>query len=416
MLNSKSPGGASAFSGTTARTSRTAQELEDLEVEGFLDALPDLFSASEKLLKYLLPSKISEVNVDEVREQLGVKNSRAQKNHLRLSDAFQVHRQVFGNGPLIDIRRILRALVGLRDLSSMSVTQWRPDPLLQKANLTLLILNVLNHPATAEVEVFWEELNQSFPQNFLEDQGDLEASTLQQTLQLALEIRTQYAIMLIGRHVGQQTFDIDVILRQVFNEPSSSIRGWAFENMHTEDLPKFFQKAVLQRQLRMRQIYQQAIENNSDDAEVLTSLSTAFPWARFSFEIVSWASDRLRYVQNRITVRGGVEAIVGSLSAEVQHRREILPSQHENDGDRAESPEVPLTFSLPPEMPPTTSEHTSSRKVKNIKQGLNIGLFKYVLGKPTTTSPDTNRSFTCKFLLTSAPALTLPSQRPKRLI
>ena len=373
MLSSKSPGGASAFSGTTARTSRTARDFEEHIADSLLDALPDLVSASDKLLGALIPPEISETTVDRISRQLQAKNSRAQNNLLRLSAAFQVHQEVYSAGILIDISEVLKALVGSKDLRDQSGEPWRPDVLFQKANLTVLVANVLNPRVTAEAESFWHEVDQSFLRNMVRERGNFGHSTSHQASTLALEIRTQYAIMIVTRSAKLPESDLGVIVDGIFGEPSR-LRGWNLVGLSAGTLPTDFEEAVLQRQEEFRHILQKF----ANETDIVTSLATAFPWTRFSCDIMEWASGRLKDIGATVSAAGGVEGIVKRLSDEVQKRKELLSSTPEDDGIRAASPEVELDYDLPSKKAHTTSESTrDTPDMRSRGQELNLGLFRY---------------------------------------
>ncbi|KAK4691784.1 hypothetical protein P7C71_g5292, partial [Lecanoromycetidae sp. Uapishka_2] len=193
---SKSPGGASAFSGTTARTSLSARELSDISSEELLDALPDLAAASNKMLALLVPSPLSEASVKGIVDQLRTKDSRANKNLRRLCSSFQVQKDIFGSESYISQRRTLRVLLGTKQTSDLGAAQWGPEALLHKANLAVLASDILSHSMQEQADQIVEELEQAFPSSFLEGFVQSETPTTEssalslETLRLAIEIRT----------------------------------------------------------------------------------------------------------------------------------------------------------------------------------------------------------------------------------
>ena len=372
-----SPGGASAFSGTTVRASRNAQELEDLISEGLLDALPDLSSASDKLLDFLIPKNPSETAVNDIRQQLGSKNSRSSKNFQRLNNAFNVQREIFGSGLFVDLRKILKALVDLRDIAESTPGPWRPDALLQKANVAALTAKILTSSSASEVDHFWEELDQYFPNYFVTDRVDFESP---QTFQLALEIRTQYAVTQLTQRVNQSDFDSDKILAQIFNERGESFRGWDCDGMRADDLPKKFKKTLLLRFSEIRGKCQKALQPSPNNSELTTVLLSSFPWAKFSYVFVTWAKGHVEELKDVVNQNGGTEIMVRSLSDEIQRRKGSQSARQENPTLRDESPRVVLDFEPPSEISNSISVQSEISNAKKTRvDGLKTTAFRYVL-------------------------------------
>ena len=75
----------SAFSGTTVRTSRTANEFKGYSAFDLLDALPDLSSGADKVLGWLVPvDEVSEETVGNICNELQNNGSRTSKVSPRL--------------------------------------------------------------------------------------------------------------------------------------------------------------------------------------------------------------------------------------------------------------------------------------------------------------------------------------------
>ncbi|KAL9100002.1 MAG: hypothetical protein Q9163_004568 [Psora crenata] len=376
ILNQKPPGDIFQLSGSTTRTSRTVHDFEELDADSVIDALPDLLCASDNLLNFLVPSDVSEPTIKTVMEQLQLKSSRAQMKFHRLHGAFQAHRNAFGGRELIDIPRVLSVLYRPEHVPEKDITLWRPNVLLQKANIAILIASVFSPASTSETLYFWEELDRSFPNNLIDEGEDIEPATLRQNLQLALDIRTQYAIIQIARRDQMPYLDMDMIVAQTFEDVSGFLRGWQFNGMQADELPEDFKSAIFQRRLAIRETFYKSMERSQDEAAALASLSTVFSWSQFSCDVVRWANARLDIIGTIILARGGVEGLCESLSRETRQGKALPLSPFGGNGIRAESPEVQLHFEIPPELLRTASKETAdARKMKKRGRAPRLGLF-----------------------------------------
>ena len=380
--DSKSPGGVSAFSGTTARTSRSAQELVELSSEDMLDALPDLSSASDKILSYLMPPEISETTIASITNQLQKKDSRTNKNLRRLGNTFQVQRDIFGGESYIDPNAALRVFLGMRNASDNRAGVWRPDPLLQKANLAVLAPSVLSYPWQNQNDQFIEVLEQSFPLPFMT--GFSPPDTLapgfsalsMQTLQLALEIRTQYVIILLTRLLGQPNFDSDVVLQEVFYQDTKNLKGWDFVSLRSEDMTKELQQTILSRLQHLRQAFTEtSLTSFEGRAASIEQLKTTFPWQDFVRQAIIWINLRLHEIEAQVISSGGPEGIAQALNDEIQRKRlaqkSIVDGSTTVDDDDAQ---IELNYEAPSD---TTSEQQQVLLRKPTKaNAFKLGQFK----------------------------------------
>lgn len=387
---SKSPGGASALSGTTARTSLSARDLSDSSSEEMLDALPDLADASSKILGFLIPMGISEASITSVAPQLRTKDSRASKNLRRLGSTFQVQRDIYGSDSYINPRGILRVLLGTKQIQGKDRGKWRPDALLHKANVAVLASSILSHSMQEWNDQLVEELEQAFPICFVESIVQSEIPTpgssalIHETFQLALEIRTQYAILSFARYAGQRNFDFDDVLHQIFFKNGNSLKGWAILGLRGEDLTGGFQEVVVQRLEELRDTFITTSENPTGTVEVLKK---NYSWAKFVQQTIGWIRQRLVEIEMQIELHGGAQDIYQSLSNEIQ-RRKLAELTISSDGDADVSPLLVLTYEPPSEASLTTSDqhdtsHLSARtkklKVQHYRSVTNAILLSHIL-------------------------------------
>ena len=350
-LTSKSPGGASAFSGTTVRTSLPVQDAADPNTEGMLDALPDLSEAADKLLGCLVPSEISDAIIISKMTKLHTKGTTASVNWRRHRNAFQAQRELYGSDSYINPSAALKTLLGTKQLSEATSGPWRPDALFQKANLAVLASSIFTR-RWQEDDQFIEDLEQAFPRYFTEALASSDtlmaghSMLIMDTFQFALEVRTQYAIMLLARYSARPNFDSDVVLHQVFYKNEDVLKGWGVPGIHSEDLTDEFEDAVLKRLAQLREAFTDILENAVAGIE---RLRATFPWSSFLHRTVAWISERMKEIEAQITASGGNQAICESLSDEVQRLRWARPSMNYDD--------LVLNYEPPSEASNTASEH-----------------------------------------------------------
>lgn len=375
---SKSPGGVSAFSGTTARTSRSTQDLSDLSTEGMLDAFADLLSASDQMLRFLIPREISEASITAHMAQLQTKRSSANVNMTRLATMLSANRDMFGSESYIALQDILGTLVG-KDLGSNdNPPPWRPDALLQKANLAVLASSIFSHSWRIQDAQLIEEIEQLFPMPFLE--GFLASETplagysqlSNETFQLALDIRTQYAIMLLARHARQPNFDPNAVLLQVFYEDDKTLRGWGVRGLRAEDLTGEDQHTILLRLENLRATFARSEHDFATDREPFQS---SIPWTTLVQQTISWINLRLAEINRQISVHRGAERIIEALRQEVQRARLANSSLNDDGANDAGSPQILLEYDFPPEAETAAEPQDSPRKLTRTKT-LKLGQFR----------------------------------------
>ncbi len=361
LLNDKSPSIVSVFSGTTARTSRSAQELLSPDPVDMLDALEDLSDASDKLLRLLALPDTSNAAIDSMRRDLKDPESRMSKNLRRLCKSFLASRDLYGSNLYIHIPTVLRALLGGERTASITYGPWRPDPLLQKANICTLLLTVFESSQKLDGKQAIEELEQDFPISFLHSFVSPEllsahagSSALKEdTFNLGLELRTQYAIILLTRYIGRPNFDPDAILLQVFYQEKNRLRGWDVVGLRAEELPKGFEDMIQHRLNLIRKYFSEEPQASQLGELVdIERVKAQFSWDDFVAEVVAWSSARLDELQRQINVGngGGAENIKRTLELRVRNTLIANPASKGDATNVDESgPEVELNYDLPSE-------------------------------------------------------------------
>ena len=379
--NSKSPGGLSAFSGTTARTSFPTQDLTELSPEVMLDTLSDLSDAADKLLSFVIPAELSEVSVATTIAQIQNKDTREHKNVRRLGDTFERQRKEYGGDSYINVEDTLRRLLGKKAIPIDEQTaSWRPDALLQKANLAILVLRMLSSEEQDRKEHFLEKTAGTFPQPFAQGLGHPESLTpecsalAEATFRFALEVRTQEAIMLLAQNLGKMNFDPDAALLQMFYDVNE-LKGWAVPGLRVLELRKEAKDIILGRVEQLRGAFKSTSSDGKSSA--VESLRENFPWTIFAQQMVAWAGQRLVEIEIQTTTHGGAKAICQKLNDVIQSgtRRKSLDS---GDVDyESDRPELRLEYDTPLESRGTSEQQDTSVTPARANE-LNLPLFRSV--------------------------------------
>ena len=370
--NYKSPAGLSAFSGTTARISLPAQDPTDLSSEDMLDTLPDLLEASEKLLSFVIPAEVTEASTLKTMAELQTSDNRAHKKFKRLGDTFERQRKEYGGDSYIDVEETLRRLLGKKagPIDEQTAT-WRPDALLQKANLAILMSRMLSIAEQDVNNQILEDLAGTFPRPFVQRLGLPESLTpecsalAEATFELALELRTQEAIMLLARHVGKINFDPEAALLQVYFQDANTLKGWTVSGLRMADLGREAKDAMIERVNQLREAFSLNIPMSSAGPSLgVESLRVRYPWAGFAQKMITWAGQRRMEIEIQIMTYGGVKAICQGL-VDVIHSGSLGHSSERGDVDNeSDSPErlleVRLDYTSPSESRATSEQQDAS--------------------------------------------------------
>ena len=367
----KSPRTVSSISGTTVRTSHSAQELNDSDPEGMLDALPDLLGAANKILNLLAPRNAHPSYIIKSHKDLQDPGSRATRNLQRLKGTFWLQRGLYGSEHYVNHPLALRALLKVRHFNEVGSGPWRPDGVLQTANLTTLAMTILpaqKHDPSAQHAL--EKLGRDFPTPFLHgfevtptgSNASMGNSTmLENTFAMALEVRTQFFIMLLSRHMDLPNFDPDTVLKQVFFKSENAVKGWDTPGLRAEELSMQQVKVIKDHVRVIRDTFpedSQALE--SGQFVDLDRLNAMFPWYTFRAKIASWCRMRQDEIEGQLEYQGGLENIVQALGDEIKRRETFLTLNAQGEGTDGDgrSDLVQLHDEPPPEPSEATSDHS----------------------------------------------------------
>lgn len=365
----KSPGGLSAFSGTTARISLPTQELTEVSLEDMLDTLPYLLDASENLLSFVIPAELSEISLDNAVARLQNLDAREKRKLERLGKTFEMQRgDIYGGDSYINVaetlRRLLRRKVGP---INEKTARWRPDALFQKANLAILVLRLLSFVEQDQKDQLLEDVASTFPRPFaqrlvLPENSTPECSALAEaTFQMALEVRTQEVIMLLTRHVGKLNFDLSTALLQVFYDGNVHIKGWAVPGLRTADLRQEAKDRIQGRVEQLREAFNVPVSFDSQSSGV-ESLRVHFPWTTFAQRLVAWAGQRRTEIEIQTTTYGGAQAICQGLMDVIQSERLGQSLDRDDVANESDGSEVRIEYDTPSESHATWEQQGQSRR------------------------------------------------------
>ena len=335
-----------------------------------LDTLPDLVDASEKLLSFVIPAELSEASVESAVARLQNQNTRENKKFKRLGDIFERLRKEYGGTSYINVGETLRRLLGRKaGPIDEQTAPWRPDAFLQKANLAILVSRMLSLAEQDQKDEFLEDVASTFPRPFAQRFGlpknlTPECSALAEaTFDVALEVRTQEAILLLIRHAGKSNFDFDTVLHQVFYDANVHIKGWAVAGLRTADLRKEAKDIILGRVKQLREAFGLNVPVGFDSQSYgAESLRVTFPWTTFTQRLIAWAGQRLTEIEIQTTTYGGAQAICQGIIDVVQSGRLRASLGMDDVGNESDGSEIRLVYNPPSESQATPEQQGQSRR------------------------------------------------------
>jgi hypothetical protein len=335
----RSPGAASQMSGTTAISSFSMVEAEFLVPKYILKHMRKLCDTAEEFLEHLAPEDGSVQ--DDLKHTIEIQRPDADyTEEYRDFDAeLKVHLAHYKSDEhnYIHVRSVRHAIFG----SDRDVTTDRSglDLILYLANLLILAKSMIH--SDRNDKDMWDALRQldvTFPSQFmssLTESGTATTATetaanselLSDTFKLALDLRTQLAILVLQKVTENSDSDPDEILGEVFfrTEPSQeaegpAIRGWSVLALGGDDsaLPRQFHKDVVKRLTDMRKCFPKDDQSLEAGKVVhLEKLVADFPWQATILRLLHWVRLRHRELHAAIDGLGGASAILRNVKQEI---------------------------------------------------------------------------------------------------
>ncbi|KAF2111709.1 hypothetical protein BDV96DRAFT_499223 [Lophiotrema nucula] len=333
-----SPGAVSEMSGTTAISSLSQFEAEDLESKWMLRRLRDLYRTSEEFLAHLVPDA-GRIEHDATHiQEMQKPDSEFNEDFRLLEKDMNLHLSHFKgrHSQYINVRAVHRALLGPdRDPASL---QSPLDVLLHKANLLVFTKQgiSLDRP-TEEAWSFLQYHDKFFPATLLsalgsqdEDPTPETTALARETFELALELRTQLLIVALEREANKSVdgyFNPDKMLLEAFfggsDEPGEYIpHGWDVPGLAGRDsqLTGALGDKVVERAEEIRKYFPVDSEALAQGETVnFEDLTAEFSFQAFVLQLLDWARLRNREIERIVRDHGGVAKIAELVKHEIDH-------------------------------------------------------------------------------------------------
>ncbi|CAA9966656.1 hypothetical protein PTMSG1_10015 [Pyrenophora teres f. maculata] len=327
----RSPGAASEMSGTTAISSFSMVEAECLESKFILRHLRKLCESTEEFLEHIAPAEGTiQDDLGHIQE-MQKPGSYYSEEYLDYDLEVNVHLKHFKSEEhsYIHIRALHRALFGTNEPAAASQTGL--DLILFQANL-LIFAKQMMHSNRDDKRV-WDllrQLDNTFPGQFMHSlERDAqptavgESALLKETFELALELRTQLAILVLQKSMDNSECNPDEMVSEIFFRSESSqivhaspIRGWNMSALGGDDSPlsQELQDHVVKRLNKIREFFPMD-DPSLQRGEVvdIERLRADFPWEPTILRLLQWV--RLRHSE--------LNAVIGSLGGSIAIARNV---------------------------------------------------------------------------------------------
>ncbi|OCL03784.1 hypothetical protein AOQ84DRAFT_381278 [Glonium stellatum] len=333
----RSPGEFSNISGTTAISSLSIAEADELDADMMVDNIADLHREAEKFLRLIAPDQARSRDFQNIVKELRIPESKTSERFRFSEDTFGKYLELFRTAPHDFIRpQVVRhSFFGVQQ--SHDPLSERLDAVIYKANLAVLAKHVITSERGQDPA--WNalrELDSSFPLLFLSSFSDSDmplentkagaSVLLTDTFNLALEIRTQLAILLLSRAQDQSAYDPEKELEQVFfttrrgssasddDHNTMRIRGWDIRGLGGDGTELLFKDDVIRRVNEIRHFFARDPEPlQPGDRVDFDALGAKYSWDVFIIQALNWVRLRNREIQSLIKISGSVDDLSDSL-------------------------------------------------------------------------------------------------------
>ncbi|RYN39385.1 hypothetical protein AA0114_g11331 [Alternaria tenuissima] len=330
----QSPGAASQMSGTTAISSFSMVEAEFLEPRFILKHLRKLCDSAEEFLEHIAPDRGTMADDLQNIREMQKPGSTYTEDYLDLNDELNVHLKHFKSEEhsYIHIRALHRALFKTSD--DVAASHSGLNLILYLANLLVLAKQMIH--SNRDDKNIWDVLRQldnTFPAQFMQDLDygfqpteTGQSGLYQETLDLAVELRTQLAILVLQKSAESPGFNVEETLDEIFLHPKSSdgvwaIRGWNMPVLGDDDsfLSQDFERLVKNRVQEIQEFFREG----SSIAE-LDDLKSAFPWEPTILRLLDWVRLRRRELKAVIDSLGGSVEITRNVKQAVEDPQPVV--------------------------------------------------------------------------------------------
>ncbi|KAI5356893.1 hypothetical protein Slin15195_G089920 [Septoria linicola] len=307
----------SVFSGTTAKTSFSQDEISKLDHEVICEVLPDLFTASEKLTQLLMPNGVS--TPPQTWKEIKLTGSRLNKLYSARWDSLRIHKPNLTSVEYVDPSYILRALLNVQSVADVQSAAWRPDDVLHRINISLMLRAVLMQcdpfEWTEEATGALENLDMAFPACIAGSEFSFAA------LELWLDLAAQVAIHRIeSASLTDPDFSALEEVDNVFFDSDNEFKHAKSLGILTASQEDHDRALEMVKQLV---VVLKAPFEQGDGTGVTASngyLKAQFRWDDFKSHALKYCETRVAELDRRIQSAGGARSIVDGLQQEADRR------------------------------------------------------------------------------------------------
>lgn len=320
-----------------------------------IDQLPDLLSAAYTLLNPLVPEHLNEDVIERLAQDIRERPGLWQRRQEGLATVFKE----YGNNDFIQPKLIIPAMIDVDSFEEARQAAWRPDDVIFVANLAefaFRLMSVLDEASLANLH-WLSSIEALFPAQFVTGVMKRRVNQLvpvgfsqlhAETRDIALDLRTQLYIIVLGTRVEETNCDPLKLLQEVFLSLTSPTRGirsadellydemkqWQIPGLSSESTNttnKITQQVIATRVGQITEFFNfDHVENGLAHTYLAdyVRLREFFPFASMRLRCMQWIRKRFDELQVSIRSYGGVHEITKALK---------------NTGDPRRSPEKPNT-------------------------------------------------------------------------
>lgn len=276
------------------------------------DVLPDALTAADRLAQLLLPSGLK--TPPETWKEIKRTGSKHNKLYSTRWDSLRILRPILTSVEYVEPTHVLRALLKVQSVADVQPAAWRPDNILYKINMALMLraVLVLCDPSdwTEDATGALESLDMAFPACIAGGKLDFYA------LQLWLEIAAHVTIRRLDSAIDSgASFSPHEEIDNVFNDGNEEFKhykAFGFMSASEDDRERGMDMVEQRLTLLKAPFNQDGIDATASNGH----LKTQFRWDDFRSNTLRYYGPRAEEVDRHIEAAGGVGAIVKGLEQE----------------------------------------------------------------------------------------------------
>ncbi|KAF3011081.1 hypothetical protein E8E13_011231 [Curvularia kusanoi] len=325
----RSPGAISQMSGTTAISSFSMIQADFLESKFMLKHVSKLCDNTQEFLEHLVPSAGSmDDDFHNMREMLKPDSDYVEEYH-DLDAQFKLHLNHFKGeeSNYINVRAVHRALFD--SYNDSGAARSGINLVLYLANILVLAKQMITSDRSDKGALDrLRQLDNSFPGTFvhsLVNEGSTlaigDSTLLGETFNLALELRTQLAVLSLQQSSSDADFEPVEALDAIFLvDDEVLIRGWNVAALGGGEasLPQEYQTKIVERYNEVREYLDpESQASGNGDVIDLEGLTKHFRWSGTVSQLLAWVRLRQNELNSAIDAIGGSKAILTNIKTAI---------------------------------------------------------------------------------------------------